>query len=168
MKKIFFKTTTAAAVAIALLLGSCNNEAAKTAETKPMDSFSLDSVKNAINASNLAYGAAFAKMDSTAFLNCYTSDACINPSNMPRMCGADALKAFFLQGCKMGIRNIKYTTEEVLGGKDAVAEIGKYELIGDKDMSLDKGKYIVIWKQENGKWKMYKDEWNSDMPMAKQ
>ena len=44
------------------------------------------------------------------------------------------------------------------------SEVGKYELMGDKDMSMDKGKFIVIWKNDNGKWKMYRDVWNSDMP----
>ena len=64
----------------------------------------------------------------------------------------------------MGVRNIKITTEEVSGGSEAVAEIGTYEMFGDKNVSLDKGKFIVVWKQENGKWKMHRDVWNSDMP----
>jgi ketosteroid isomerase-like protein len=27
---------------------------------------------------------------------------------------------------------------------------------------LEKGKFIVLWKQEKGIWKMYRDIWNSD------
>jgi len=43
-------------------------------------------------------------------------------------------------------------------------ETGKYELfVGDK-VSAEKGKFIVIWKEENGKWKMHRDIWNSDAP----
>lgn len=152
-------------MALAIFFSSCNNDTAKTADTKE-PAFSLDSAKAVIAANNKTYGECFAKGDSTAFAGCYTTDGCIYPPNMPKMCGSQALSGFFVGGYKMGIRNIKLTTEEVMGGKDAVTEVGKYEVLGDKDMSFDKGKYIVIWKEENGKWKMHRDEWNSDMPMA--
>jgi len=83
---------------------------------------------------------------------------------MPKICGTQGLTAFFNGGVKMGIRNIKISTEEVIGSENAVSEIGNYEVLGDKDVSFEKGKFIVVWKQENGKWKMYRDIWNSDAP----
>lgn len=159
MKKIFFPLFIIAAAVI--LLSACNNEAAKT-EAAP--AFSLDSVKTAIAASNKVFGECWATRDSVRFAGCYTTDACINPPNMPRMCGSQAISAFFNGGYQMGIRNIKITTGEVSGGAEAVAEIGTYEMFGDNNVSLDKGKFIVVWKQENGKWKMHRDVWNSDMP----
>jgi ketosteroid isomerase-like protein len=30
----------------------------------------------------------------------------------------------------------------------------------------DKGKYIVVWKKEDGKWKLHRDLSNSDLPVA--
>jgi ketosteroid isomerase-like protein len=147
-------------VILAALFSACNNEAAKT-ETA---GFSLDSAKAAITASNKVYGACFASGDSTAFANCYTSDGCISPAGTPKICGTQAITAFFNGARKMGISNVVLTTEEVMGGKDAVVETGKYELfVGDK-VSAEKGKYIVVWKEENGKWKMHRDIWNSDAP----
>ena len=158
MKHFFL--TLAGIACFVILFSSCNNEAAKT-ETA---GFSLDSAKAAIAASNKVFGACFATGDSTTFANSYTSDACINVTGMPRMCGKDAITAFFNGGHKMGITNIAITTEEVMGGKDAVVEVGKYELfVGDK-VSAEKGKFIVVWKEENGKWKMHRDIWNSDAP----
>ncbi len=158
MKHFFVKLL--GIVVITSLFSSCNNETAKT-ETA---GFSLDSAKAAIAVSNKVFGVCFATGDSTNFSNCYTSDACINVTNMPRMCGTQAITAFFNGGHKMGISNIALTTEEVLGGKEAVVEIGKYEVfVGDK-VSAEKGKYMVVWKEENGKWKMYRDIWNSDAP----
>jgi ketosteroid isomerase-like protein len=150
---------------IAVLFSSCNNEASKTGDAKTETSgFSLDSAKAAIAASNKVFGACFATGDSATFANCYASDACINVTGMPRMCGTQAITAFFNGGHKMGVSNIVITTEEVMGGKDAVVETGKYEMfVGDK-VSAEKGKFIVVWKEENGKWKMYRDIWNSDAP----
>lgn len=163
MKKIFLKVT-AVSFGLIFMFSACNNDATKNDAPKE-SSFNLDSVKNAIGVSNKMFSDAFAKCDSATFVSCYTSDACINPGNVPRMCGSQAIRSFFVGGYKMGIRAVKLTTEEVMGGKDAVAETGKYEIMGDNNASFDKGKYIVIWKQENGKWKMHRDEWNSDMPL---
>lgn len=161
MKQSFVKLWGIVLTAIAL--SSCNNDAEKTATTTA-PAFSLDSARSAIAASNKIFGASFGTGDSTAFANCYSSDACINVTGMPRMCGTPAITAFFNEGRKMGITNIVLTTEEVMGGKEAVVEVGKYEMfVGDK-VSVDKGKFIVIWKEENGKWKMHRDIWNSDAP----
>ncbi|MEQ1797553.1 MAG: DUF4440 domain-containing protein [Lacibacter sp.] len=157
------KQTFLSVLAFCVLLISCNTETVTKTETV---TFSLDSAKAAIAASNSTYGSNFSTGDSVAFVSHYTSDACISPSNMPRMCGAEAITAFFNGGYKMGIRDIKLTTEEVMGGKDAVVETGTYEILGDKGVSFDKGKFIVIWKEENGKWKMHRDIWNTDMPAA--
>ena len=161
MKKIFLPVAALCILATGALLVSCNNDGAKTTEAA---SFNLDSAKAAIQASNKIYGACFATGDSATFTGCYTADACINPPNAARMCGTQAINAFFSGGYKMGIRNLKLTTEEVMGSAAAVAETGTYEVLGDKDVSFDKGKFIVVWKMDNGKWKMHRDVWNSDNP----
>lgn len=161
MKKMLLPVSLVCLLVVSTLLFSCNNDSKSDDKG---GSFSLDSTRAAIEASNKVYGACFATGDSAKFVSCYTADACINPPNMPRMCGPAAITAFFNGGYKMGIRNLKLTTEEVMGGADAVAEIGKYEVLGDKDVSFEKGKFIVIWKAENGKWKMHRDVWNSDTP----
>ena len=159
MKHSFLKFFGILAIS-AMLLNSCANDAAKT-ETV---GFSIDSAKAAIAASNKVFGGCFATGDSTTFANCYTSDGCINATGIPKMCGREAIISFFNGGHKMGINNIVLTTEEVMGGKEAVVETGKYEMfVGDK-VSAEKGKFIVVWKEENGKWKMHRDIWNSDAP----
>ena len=147
-------------VLLVTAFSACNNETEKTAAP----AFNLDSAKAAIAASNKVYGECFSTGDSTKFVNCYTADGCIYPPNTPRMCGPQTITAFFNGAYKMGIRNLKLTTDEVVGNETYVSEVGKYELMGDKNMSMDKGKFIVIWKNDNGKWKMYRDVWNSDMP----
>ena len=161
MKKMMLPVSLVCFLVGSVLLFSCNNDAKSgTAVT----SFNLDSARAAIIANNKVYGECFATGDSVKFVSCYTADACINPPNMPRMCGTKEISGFFNGGYKMGIRNIKLTTEEVLGGADAVTEVGKYEVLGDKDVSFDKGKFIVVWKMDNGKWKLHRDIWNSDNP----
>jgi len=156
------------AAIVAVLLFSCNSETTKTTEpaAATASSFNLDSAKAAIAASNASYGNCFATGDSAKMVSLYTSDACIYPSNMPKMCGSQSINAFFNGGYKMGIRNIKLTTAEVMGSNDGVIETGTYELMAEKGATLDKGKFMVMWKEENGKWKMHRDIWNTDMPAA--
>ena len=134
-------------------------------ETKDVSSFNLDSAKAAITASNDAFGKMWAAGDSTAFGNCYTTDAQLNAPNMERMKGIAAAVAFFSEGYSWGIRGGSLTTEEVMGGPEVVGETGNYVITDSAGKAMDKGKYIVLWKMEDGKWKMHRDIWNSDNPM---
>lgn len=164
MKHSFLKLASVFFIAAITVLTSCTNAPEKAETTAVISTFSLDSVKASIAASNKVYGETFATGDSAKFVSSYTSDACIYVTNSPKMCGPQAITAFFNGASAMGIRNLKLTTEEISGSKEAVVETGTYELFVDKGVSIDKGKYIVIWKEENGQWKMHRDIWNTDMP----
>ena len=159
MKHSFIKFF--AVVLVTGFICSCNTE---TAKTEAAAGFNLDSVKAAIAASNKVFGASFATGDSVAFANCYTSDGCIYNANMPKICGTAAIQSFLSIGYKSGLRNVVLTTEEVMGGKEAVVETGTYEVFVENNVSVEKGKFVVAWKEENGKWKMHRDIWNSDAP----
>lgn len=150
---------------VIVFFAACNNASteAKVAEpAKP--AINLDSVKAAIAASNAAFGECFAKNDSVNFVARYTSDACINPTGMPQICGSAGIGAYFRGGYTMGIRNIKLTTKDVMLGDPFAIETGNYEVQMEGGKAIENGKFIVIWKQENGAWKMYQDIWNSDAP----
>ena len=130
-----------------------------------MEKFDISKTRLVIEANHKQYGENFAKGDASQFARHYASDGCIFPTNFPKMCGTDAINAFFDGAYKMGVRYIKLTANEVMGGPDLVVETGNYELFIENNVSIDKGKFIVIWKQENGEWKMYRDIWNTDTPV---
>ena len=127
-------------------------------------SFNLDSVKASIQVANASFVDAMKKGDTAAFLNCYTKDACMLPPNSPKLCTPAAMVAFFKGAHGMGITSMTLSTLEVLGSKDMVSEEGNYEMFGQDGKSMDKGKYLTTWKQEDGKWKLYRDMFSSDMP----
>ncbi len=155
----------AACVAAIISFSSCDNDKKDNGEKVAATTFSLDSVKAEIAASNAVFGDGFVKGDSSLYINRYTKDGCIMPANSPRLCGAAQLGAFFSGGYAMGIRNVKITTDEVMGGPEVVTETGQYEILDAAGKTLDKGKFIVAWKQEDGKWKMHRDIWTTDMPI---
>jgi ketosteroid isomerase-like protein len=117
---------------------------------------------------NTAYGAAFAKGDSSLFLDCYVEDACVMPANSPALCGKRGLLAFYNFGYKAGVRNIVFHTAALFGMTDEyVTEQGTYDMFDADSKPLGKGKYLVVWKKTGSGWKMYRDMFNSDAPPAK-
>lgn len=142
------------------ILSACKSDAAKT----EIAAFNLDSAKAAIAASNQAFSESWGTGDSVKFVNCYATDGIMSPPNMPALSGTAAITAFFNEGYKWGIRNVAVKTSDVFGNADCVVETGTYELFMENNVSGDKGKYIVMWKPENGTWKMFRDVWNSDLP----
>ena len=64
---------------------------------------------------------------------------------------------------KSGITKVGLKTEAVYGNEDMVAEEGVVNLYV-KDQNVAEEKYIVLWKKEDGKWKMFRDISNSNLP----
>ncbi|MES1215486.1 MAG: nuclear transport factor 2 family protein [Bacteroidota bacterium] len=148
---------------LVILFAACKQ--ADTVATAPVASFSLDSAKQDISASNEKFNAGFVKGDSATIVSLYTADAEIYGPNMPKM-DRKTMGSGIATMPAAGIKKMTLQTSEVSGGPDIVAETGTYEM-SDSSKVIDKGKYIVLWKKEDGKWKLHRDIWNSDnAPMA--
>jgi ketosteroid isomerase-like protein len=68
------------------------------------------------------------------------------------------LSDFMAKGDSVGLASA-YSAEGALMLNNMPSVKGKENLI-----RLCKGKYIVLWKKENGKWKLHRDISNSDLP----
>jgi len=62
----------------------------------------------------------------------------------------------------MGVATAKIDIAEVSGHADVVVDVGHYTLGAANGDVMDNGKYIVIWRNENGRWKLHRDIWNSN------
>jgi ketosteroid isomerase-like protein len=150
----------------ALVLVACNQAGEPKIETASASSFNLAAARDSIIAANNRLAAAIGAGDSTAVASFYTSDAKLMASNMPAFSGTAAITSFAAEAFKMGIKHIKFDILDVWGSKELVGEEGIYTITDDKGGTVDKGKYLVFWKQEDGKWKLFRDIFNSDMPPA--
>ena len=157
-----FKT---ALIATAVFFTACNNPSATDNATAISDSGSHEdeSVKAHIRKEASNWGEEVRRGDSTAMAAHYTSDAIVMPSNTEPVKGNDIVK-FWGSVVRMGVKDLKLNITDISGGGDLYAETGTLELFGADNKSLDKGKYVVVWKKENGNWKMYRDIWNSNLP----
>ncbi|HEY5748850.1 MAG TPA: nuclear transport factor 2 family protein [Chryseolinea sp.] len=126
----------------------------------------LEAAKKAIAASNEIYFQAFAKGDSSLFIDRYAKDCWIMLPNAPALCGVDApLEVFKTAYHKLGLRNGKFITIDVFGdGVEYVTEVGFWQVFDARQKLFDNGKFLVLWKKTPEGWKMFRDSFSSDRP----
>lgn len=153
---------------ITCLFIACNsntaNEASTNTAAETKSSFDLAAAKKAIDSVNAQFGVLVAKGDSVGIANLYHSDAKVLGQSMPIASGKVAIQHAFAEMLGMGIGGATLTSTEVYGAEDLVSEVGTYSLTDKSGKEIDKGKYIVLWKMEDGKWKLFRDCFNSDLP----
>jgi uncharacterized protein (TIGR02246 family) len=131
----------------------------------PAAALAKDSAAKAgVEAGNKAFMAGVDKGDAAAIAACYTADAKVLPPNGETVSGTKDIEALFAGLAKMGVKVVLETSELLDAGKDMAIETGKYNLTDGKGTALDNGKYIVVWKKDGGKWKLFRDMWNSSKP----
>lgn len=142
-------------------LFSCNTkEEGKTG-------FDLVAAKAEIAASNKEFESYVSKGDSTGLAtNVYTIDTKVLVPNGPTAVGRAQATSVFSGIFQSGITGIKLTTAEIWGDGNTITEEGTFTLNIKDGTVVDNGKYIVLWKKEDGKWKIHRDSFNSDAPAA--
>jgi len=135
-----------------------------TANAQPADNKDLEDAKKAIAASNEVYFQAFAKNDSSIFINRYAEDCLIMVPNAPAMQGHQgALEFFKVAYNNIGLRNGKFITTQVYGlGEGYVVEEGLWQSFDANNTMFDNGKFLVLWKKTPKGWKMYRDSFSSN------
>jgi ketosteroid isomerase-like protein len=154
---------------ITSLFIACNSNTAEsgtnTSTEKEMKSFDLAGVKKVIDSTNAVFGSMISKGDSVGLASLYTSDAKFMTPNMPTASGRSGVQSAFAGlFAAMGTPGLTLTANEVWGTEELVTEVGSYTMTDKNGKEIDKGKYIDLWKMEDGKWKIHRDIFNSDMP----
>ena len=145
------------------LVFACNEPAATDAAADDQKRDTVD-YKAAIEEQNKVFEDAVLKGDSAAIANLYHSNANVYPPNMERIDGK-GMASMSAGMTKMGVKKFNLDTKELFEGDEVVTEVGTYEM-ADDNKTLEKGKYVVIWKEEDGKMKLFRDIWNADNPPA--
>jgi uncharacterized protein (TIGR02246 family) len=119
-----------------------------------------------IEKANQAFADAVAKNDVAAIGNLYTKDAAVLPPGTNAATGRAAIEEMWKGALASGIKSLHLATTETDTQGNTAVEIGTFEALGEGGASLDKGKYIVVWKREDGAWKLHRDIWNSNAAPA--
>lgn len=146
------------------LISSCNKKVDESTamETVAEPTFNLESAKAEIEAANKEFMAFFTAVDSVGLSNLYTEDSKLMMNGNPAITGRENVVSTFSSIMKSGISRANLKTIEVWGNDEIITEEGEYALYVGDDQA-DHGKYIVLWKNEDGKWKLHRDIFNTDV-----
>lgn len=143
-------------VAVCVLLMTATVASAQQSESR---------LRKAIVAANAEFAAAFARGDGASIATLYAADGKVLQPNGNIISGRGAIQTFWQGAIDSGLKQIKLETIEVHGTGGTTAEVGTYSLVGGNGQVVDSGKYMVLWKKERGKWRLYRDIWNSNTPV---
>jgi uncharacterized protein (TIGR02246 family) len=121
-------------------------------------------IHSLIESANLEFVGAFKRGDSAGIGKLYTSDAQLLPANSDFVRGADAIRAFWQTVIDMGLKEASLETIELETYGDTAIEVGRYRLLAADGVAADSGKYLVVWKDDNGTWKLHRDIWTTSLP----
>lgn len=147
-------------IVIIPVINACTSQ--DSASDKNVLVFNLDSARQSIDQQNFAFQEAFENSDSLRLANLFTSDGKMMMPGSPSIVGRAAITSTVAAFMKMKVIR-KAKTIEVWGNEDLLVEEGTASLFDQKGTELDHAKYLVIWKKEDGAWKIFRDMWNTDI-----
>ena len=126
---------------------------------------SLDTVRDAFTSICQQFQKSLEKGDIETIGTLYGDDAKILPPNMDMIEGKDTIQTFWQGALDMGIKS--YTAEmiEVESSGNLGFLVGKYTVFGNENQVINKGKVLTVLKNIDGKWKIYRDIFNSSIPL---
>lgn len=155
-----------------LIIWSCNNSGTANSSsndsstTMAKDNFDLSKARTTIEDATKKFSEEFKKSDSVALASHYASDALLMPPNS-EAAKKEGILSVWGSFIRSTIKDLKLTTDDVTGNNEMLTETGSYELLDGNNKMVDKGKYVVVWKNENGEWKIFRDIFNSNLPPPK-
>ena len=126
-----------------------------------------DAVRPAIEAANAEFSAAAAKGDGAGLAALYAANGQVMPAGSDVIRGTDAIQKFWQGALDSGVAGIGLKTLELFAHGTTATEVGQYELRDKAGKVLDHGKYIVVWRHEDGRWKLLRDMFSTSVPAPK-
>lgn len=134
-------------------------------KASPAAAFDMEAAKIAIEERNNLFMDLFSKGDSIGLANLYTKDAKFMGANTESSVGRSHIQSAFAGFMNAGISKIELKTKELWGNENMLVSEDEWKLFMKDGTEIDHGKAIVIWKKEDGKWKLFRDIFNSDLPV---
>jgi uncharacterized protein (TIGR02246 family) len=129
-----------------------------------MSQSTAQQIRKAIESEDEVFMETFRKGDAFGLAALYTEEGQLLPPNAGFQIGRQAIQAFWQAVVDAGIREARLEIREVEVHGDTAIEVGEYSLHGEGGAELDAGKYIVIWKREDGRWRLHRDIFDSSKP----
>jgi uncharacterized protein (TIGR02246 family) len=92
----------------------------------------------------------------------YAEKGMVLPPNNNMVEGRQQIESFWQALMDMGVKHLKLEVLEAEQQGDTAFEVGRATISDEAKQAIDELKYVVIWKRENGAWKLYRDIFNSN------
>ncbi|MGC1203596.1 MAG: nuclear transport factor 2 family protein [Flavobacteriaceae bacterium] len=143
----------------------CNNTTSNKETNKELtEDFDLSAIKKIIQKNNDAFMKAHITRDTAILNSMYTKDAKVFAPNSEVITDRAVIEAMNLQWVNYDIKEAREESTATYGNEYYMIDEGTYYMSFGTDSIVDKGKYLNVWKKEDGKWKMFTNMWNSDLP----
>ena len=158
-----FLTIIAVALLLVFSIASCNKKVEETKEAVIEPTFNLETAKAEIKTANKEFMMYFSAADSIGLANLYTQDAKFMNNGAPAIIGRKNIQSSLSGIMNSGITSVNLKTIDVWGMENLITEEGEISLFVDEAV-VYQGKYMVLWKKVDGKWKLFRDIFNSNLP----
>jgi ketosteroid isomerase-like protein len=117
-----------------------------------------DSARAAIEAQSRSFTAALEKGDAAEAARNFTADAKLSVPGVDGVLeGRQAIEKFWQRALAGGIKSLTLTPRDLEGSGDLRIETGTYAAFGANHSELGRGEYLLVWKHEEGTWKIHRD-----------
>ena len=128
-------------------------------ETNPV--FNTEQAKAEIASQLKVYENAMANGDILTLSNMYTEDAEILNSGRPNTIGRENISKVFEGWVRDSVIG-SFVTTGLWGNKDLLVEQGTGSFADAKGTWKSTGRYLLVWKNIDGEWKIFRDTWFAD------
>jgi uncharacterized protein (TIGR02246 family) len=118
-----------------------------------------DAVRDAIQAANRIFIASVLHGDSQAVASLYSADGVVIAPGAEPAKGRAAIAALWQKSIDAGVKGMSLVTDEVVASDDLAAETGTAQIIA-ADGKVENLHYVVVWRKEEGHWRLLRDIWN--------
>jgi len=124
--------------------------------------FDMNAANKAIQLQIRAFENSLRKGDSIAVGNLYCTDAKLMNHGSPSTVGRTDIIKSFGEMIRDSITNSGFVTTGLWGSDEILAEEGTGYFAHANGTVVTRGRYLLIWKKEDGKWKIFRDTYFSD------
>jgi uncharacterized protein (TIGR02246 family) len=116
----------------------------------------------AIEAQSAKWQESFNAGDGAGIAALYTDDGQILPPGAATVSGRENIAAFWQEALSAGGISATLETVEVVTQGNHATEVGRFSMTDADGNTVEQGKYLILWRQEQGEWRLARDIWNSD------
>ena len=124
-------------------------------------------LRAAIEATSGQWQQSFNAGDAAGIAALYTTDGQLMPPGAATLSGRDAIEAFWQDIVSIEGMSVVLESGEIVGQRNNAVEAGSFTMTDADGNTVDQGKYVVVWRREQGDWRLARDIWNSNVaPVA--